>query len=274
MNTWLRYIDHPLARSWVYFNRANTQFEASLQEKDTSLTWSIQKLDSAIDWYLESLNIRETPEARANLEAAQKNLKLLKNEESERNKIQEEEQDNAQNENNKSDDQRSDASEGGSKDESKSESGSTEKEENKNGDKGGAWGSESRNPDKNTTDQNSPRADSKKNDTKPEGRANESSSNTSTWPNQDRSWVLGYTNTGTFSEGFSGSTSGSGLSLEDEKTLKNSVEFLKELQKDRDKYTRPKWWSDMENGTESMFQKYFGDTPLFKNERDADPYDY
>ncbi len=38
MNTWLRYIDHPLARSWVYFNRANTQFEASLQEKDTSLT--------------------------------------------------------------------------------------------------------------------------------------------------------------------------------------------------------------------------------------------
>lgn len=38
MNTWLRYIDHPLARSWVYFNRGNTQFEASLQEKDTSLS--------------------------------------------------------------------------------------------------------------------------------------------------------------------------------------------------------------------------------------------
>jgi hypothetical protein len=30
----------------------------------------------------------------------------------------------------------------------------------------------------------------------------------------------------------------------------------------------------LENGTERMFQKFFGDSPLFKNERDTDPYDY
>lgn len=197
MDTVLRYVDRPAAKSWVDFHRGNLLFEAANRERDTSLTGSIQKLDSAIDRYLDSLNLRETPEARENLEAAQKALKLLKTESSIEKKVKEEEQ---------KDMEKSKSGSGGT------ESGDTDGASSSGSESGKTKGKAGGNP-------------TGKPEASDPGKAMPSP--------QKRPGVRGYSNSGTFSDGFSGSTAESGLSPQDEKTLRNSLEFLKELQKQK-----------------------------------------
>ncbi len=87
----LRYMGEPLAKSWVYFYRGNDLYQRADSDADKSLSGSILLLDRAIDEYLESLDIRETREARENLETAQKELRRLKEEQSFKDKTEEEE---------------------------------------------------------------------------------------------------------------------------------------------------------------------------------------
>ncbi len=251
MDAVLRYAGEPLSRSWVYFYRGNERFQSSMKEKETNLSGSIEKMDSAIDWYLESLNFHESREARENLKAAQNELRKLKEESSvnEQKKKEEEPPKENDSKNTKWDTQ--------SWSESKSwESGSgSQSSDSGSGSTGSSWKTEKSNPSGKTTEWKE-----------------ESNQPSSEW--EPKAGPRGYTNSGTFSEGFSGSTSNSGLSSQDEKTLKNSLEFLKELQNQKGQFTRPKWVPDKNDGMWGIFEKYFWNGSLFENERDTDPYDY
>lgn len=264
MDTALRYMQSRIAVSWVDFYRWNQMFKTAQQEKNTNLSGSIQKLDIAIEYYLSSLNGRETREARENLEAAQKEYKKLKEdlrvqERLEKEEEEEEQQDTKQDVNSWKSNSGSGTTWSWSNSEKKDESKDSWKKESSSTDE----------PEK-----------SWKNE---DGRADNSGKSDETWSgsasktqdeNSKKDGPLGYTNTWTFFEGFSGSMSGTGLSTEDEQKLKGALNWLKELQNQKGDYTRPNGIPSTTDGMWGLFEKYFGNSSLFGNERDNDPYDY
>ncbi|MDD2745330.1 MAG: hypothetical protein PHU93_02220 [Candidatus Gracilibacteria bacterium] len=265
MDTALRYMQSRIAVSWVDFYRGNQMFKAAQQEKNTNLSGSIQKLDIAIEYYLSSLNGRETREARENLEVAQKEYKKLKEdlrvqERLEKEEEEEEQQDTKQDVNSGKSNSGSGTTGSGSNSEKKDESKDSGKKESSSTDE----------PEKSGKNEDG-RAD---NSGKSDDETGSGSASKTQDENSKKDGPLGYTNTGTFFEGFSGSMSGTGLSTEDEQKLKGALNGLKELQNQKGDYTRPNGIPSTTDGMGGLFEKYFGNSSLFGNERDNDPYDY
>lgn len=121
MSRVLELIKDPIAVSWVEFYRGNELYSKAQDERETSLTGSILTMDQAITSYLASLGLRDTREARANLETAQKELRKLKEAEAMKRRTEEEQK----------------------KEDGKSEDGDSDKKDNKTGS-----GSESQDSDK------------------------------------------------------------------------------------------------------------------------------
>lgn len=240
MSRILQWIKEPAAVSWVEFYRGNTLYERAQDERETSLSGAILTMDQAITSYLASLGLRDTREARANLEVAQKELRKLKEAEAIERRTQEEEK----------------------KEESKEDT-ESEKDENQTGS-----GSQS----------NSGSGETTEGETNEKGGTAKSGSGTTEKPDETSNrpnlpGPRGYTNSGTFFQGFSGSLEGMGLSTEDEQKLRETLNSIKELQNQKGDYTRPRG-IEPSDGMGGVFQQFFGDSQLFGNERDNDPYDY
>lgn len=234
MSRVLQWIKEPIAVSWVEFYRGNELYERAQSERETSLTGSILTMDQAITSYLASLGLRDTREARANLEVAQKELRKLKEAEAMQRRTAAEEK----SEGTEDEESEEKGNQTGSGSESKTESGETSDGK----ESGGKSGSGTEKPDQSDTPSNLP-------------------------------GPRGYTNSGTFFQGFSGSLEGMGLSTEDEQKLRETLNAIKELQNQKGDYTRPRG-IEPSDGMGGMFQQFFGDSQLFGNERDNDPYDY
>lgn len=254
MDTALRYMQSRIAVSWVDFYRWNSMFESAQQDKNTNLSGSIQKLDIAIEYYLSSLNGRETREARENLETAQKEYKKLKEDLRVQERLEEEKKE-----------EESDTNEDKNSWENTSGSGSTWS--------GSTW-SGSTNEEKDEPNDSWKPGESSKDSSEASDTSWSGSAPKSQNESGKKDGPLGYTNTGTFFEGFAGSMSGTELSAEDEQKLKDALNGLKELQNQKGNYTRPNGIPSPTDGMWGLFEKYFGNSSLFWNERDNDPYDY
>lgn len=206
MDRVLQWIKEPAAVSWVEFYRGNGLYERAQNERETSLSGAILTMDQAITSYLASLGLRDTREARANLEAAQKELRKLKEAEAiERRTAEEEQQEDT-------------------------EESQSEEKENQTGS-----GSESKTGSGETDD--SQESDDGESEKSGSGKT-EKQSEASGKPNLPG--PRGYTNSGTFFQGFSGSLEGMGLSAEDEQKLRETLNSIKELQNQKGDYTRPR----------------------------------
>lgn len=246
MSRILELIKEPVAVSWVEFYRGNALYEKAQDERETSLSGSILTMDQAITSYLASLGLRETREARANLETAQKEYRKLKEAEAMKRRTEEEQK----------------------KEEGKSENGDSPEKDTKSG--SGSEDQDSSRDSDGKTSSGSTQKNGKPGNSKDTGSGSESKPEDTA---QNLPGPRGYTNKGTFFQGFSGSLEGKGLSKEDEQKLRESLNSIKELQNQKGNYTRPRG-IEPTDGMGGVFQKFFGDSQLFGNERDNDPYDY